>query len=140
VLLNGLFIGLIGVAAWAASALTGKSLGLATMKGSDSLATFFLEWDFTALDWSLFMVVGIPLGSLIATQLHGKSSGKAPHSKRILIAISGGVLMGLSAAVAAGDNVLHGLSGVPLLAVSSLSFMFFVFIGVWVGVWLKWLK
>ncbi|HWR57819.1 MAG TPA: YeeE/YedE thiosulfate transporter family protein [Thermodesulfovibrionales bacterium] len=56
------------------------------------------------------------------------------------LALSGGLLMGLSSAVAAGDNVLHGLSGVPLLAVGSLSFMLFVFIGVWLGVRLKWLQ
>lgn len=48
--------------------------------------------------------------------------------------------MGLSSALAAGDNVFHGLSGVPLLAVSSLSFMCFVFLGVWAGVRLNWLK
>ena len=137
---TGIFIGLIGVIAWIASAMTGRPVGLGTMQGSDSLATFFLEWDLTALDWGFFMVAGIPLGSFIAAQLHGKSPGRPLHSKRVPLALSGGLLMGLSSALAAGDNVFHGLSGVPLLAVSSLSFMCCVFLGVWAGVRLNWLK
>jgi hypothetical protein len=39
--------------------------------------------------------------------------------------------MGICAVVAAGDNVLHGLSGTPILAISSLTFMAFVFAGTW---------
>jgi hypothetical protein len=39
-----------------------------------------------------------------------------------------------------GDNVMHGLSVVPLLAMGCLTFMFCIFIGVWVGVRLGWLK
>jgi hypothetical protein len=137
---TGIFIGSIGVIAWTASAMTGKPVGLGTMQGSDSLATFFLEWDLAALDWGFFMVAGIPLGSFIAAQLHGKSPGRPFHSKRVPLALSGGLLMGVCSALAAGDNVFHGLSGVPLLAVSSLSFMCFVFLGVWAGVRLNWLK
>ena len=38
---TGIFIGLIGVIAWTASAMTGRPVGLGTMQGSDSLATFF---------------------------------------------------------------------------------------------------
>ncbi len=79
---TGLLVGLIGVAAWVASAMTGRPMGLGTAQGSDSLATFFLEFDITALDWSLFVVVGIPLGAFIASQLNGKSPGKPFHSKR----------------------------------------------------------
>jgi hypothetical protein len=137
---TGLLIGLTGVVAWTASAMTGRPSGLGTMQGSDGLATFFLEWDLSALDWSSFMVVGIPLGSFVASQLHGKSPGKPFNSKRIPLALGGGLLMGVSAAVAAGDNVFHGLGGVPLLAVSSLSFMLFVFTGVWAGVRMNWLR
>jgi len=47
--------------------------------------------------------------------------------------------MAISASVATGDNVLHGISGVPILAVSSLSFMLLAFLGVWTGVKLNWL-
>lgn len=137
---TGIFVGLIGVVAWAASAMTGNPTGLGTVQGSDSLATVFLEGDISVLNWSLFVVVGIPIGSFIASRLFGKSPGKPFHSKRLPQTLIGGLLMGFGASVAAGDNVLHGLSGVPLLALSSFVFMLCVFIGVWAGIRLKWLK
>jgi len=39
-----------------------------------------------------------------------------------------------------GDNVLHGLSGLPILAISSIIFMICSFAGVWAGVRLNWLR
>jgi hypothetical protein len=137
---TGLCIGLIGTAAWTVRAIDGKPFGLGTMQGSDGLATLLLEWDLSAINGSLLMVLGIPLGSFIAFRVAGKSPGRPLSSKRIKMALTGGMLMGISAAVAAGDNVLHGLSGVPRLAVSSLSFMLFVFLGVWTGVKIGWFK
>ena len=46
--------------------------------------------------------------------------------------------MGLGAALVDGDKVLHGISGVPLLAANRLSFMLFVFATTWVGLKLGW--
>jgi hypothetical protein len=138
--LTGLAIGVIGVGAWLASAPTGHPSGLGTMVGSDSLATFILERDPTALSWNLFLVVGIPLGSFVASRLHGTSPGTPLRLKRVPQALAGGALMGVCAALAAGDNVLHGLSGVPLLAVGSIVFMVSAFVGVWIGVRLGWLR
>ncbi|MCX5735203.1 MAG: YeeE/YedE family protein [candidate division NC10 bacterium] len=136
---TGLAVGVVGVAAWATSAMTGHPTGLGTVQGSDRLATFILERDVSALDWSLFLVVGIPLGSYIASRFHGASLGRAIPPKRLPQAAIGGLLMGLGASVAAGDNVAHGLGGVPLLAVGSLTFMVCMFLGVWAGVRLRWL-
>ncbi len=137
---TGIFIGLAGVAAWATSALTGHPSGLGTMVGSDSLATLILERDPSAISWNLFLVVGIPVGSFVSTRLHGRSQGYPLHLRRIPHALAGGLLMGMGAAVAAGDNVYHGLSGVPLLAVGSIIFMVCAFLGVWLGVRLNWLR
>jgi len=137
---TGIFLGAVGVSAWVTSAATGRPYGLGTLQGSDNLATFFLERDLTALGWNLFVVVGIPIGSFVASRLHGKPPATAFRSKRILPAISGGLLMGLGATLAAGDNVSHGLSGAPLLAVSSLTFVVAMFAGAWAGIRLGWLR
>jgi hypothetical protein len=136
---TGLALGLVGVATWATSAMTGRPSGLGTAQGSDSLATLILERDVSALDWSLFLLMGIPLGSFIAARLHGASPGRSFRPGRLPLALAGGLLMGLGAALSAGDNIAHGLSGVPLLAVGSLTFMACVFLGVWLGVRLRWL-
>ena len=130
---TGLCIGLISTAAWTVRAVDGKPFGLGTMQGSDGLATVLLEWDLSAVNGSLLMVLGIPLGSFIAARTRGKSPGRPFSSKRIRLALAGGLLMGISASIASGYNVLHGLSGVPILAVSSLSFMLFAFLGILTG-------
>jgi hypothetical protein len=138
--ITGLCIGVIGTVAWTVRAIDGQPFGLGTMQGSDGLATVLLEWDLSAINGSLLMVLGIPFGSFIASRAHGTSPGRPLGSKRIKMALAGGLLMGMSAAIAAGDNVLHGLSGVPVLAISSLNFMVFAFLGVWSGIKFGWLK
>jgi hypothetical protein len=61
-----------------------------TMQGSDGLATLFLELTPRDLDWTAFMVVGIPIGSFVAARLHGKSPGRPLKSERIPMALGGG--------------------------------------------------
>jgi hypothetical protein len=87
---TGLLVGLIGVAAWAGSAFAGKAAGLGTVQGSDSLATFLLERDPSALNWGLFVVVGIPVGSFLASRRHGAPASKPFHLRHIPQAVAGG--------------------------------------------------
>jgi uncharacterized protein len=137
---TGAAIGLVGIAAWTVHAADGKPFGLGMMQGSDGLVSLLLQGDVTGLNGSLFLVLGVPLGSFIAARISGKSPGRPFNPKRIPLSLAGGLLMGVSAAVAMGDNVLHGLSGVPILAVSSFIFMIGAFTGTWVGLKLNWLK
>ncbi len=137
---TGFLLGVVGIAAWVVSALAGHPSGLATSQGADRLATFLLERDLSALNWSVFLVIGIPLGSWIASRLHGASFESTLHAERLPRVLIGGLLMGIGAAIAGGDNVAHGLSGMPLLAWASVTFMAFVFAGVWCGVRLHWLR
>lgn len=137
---TGVAIGLLGTEAWTVHASDGKPYGLGMMQGSDGLVSLLFEGDLKGLDGSLFMVLGVPLGSFIARRLFGKSPGKPLNPKRIPLSLAGGLLMGVSAAIAMGDNVLHGLSGVPILAISSFIFMSSAFAGVWAGIRLNWLR
>jgi uncharacterized membrane protein YedE/YeeE len=80
------------------------------------------------------------LGAYIASVRRGKSPKMPVKSSRIPHAILGGTLMGIGATIAGGDNIFHGLAGVPILALSSIVVMIFIFAGVWVGIQLKWLE
>jgi hypothetical protein len=137
---TGSALGVIGTLAWISSAGVGRPFGIGTLRGSDSIATFFLERDVSALNWNFFMVLGIPVGSFIAARIGTRFHAVDFKLQRIPQAMLGGVFMGFGAAIALGDNMSHGLSGVPLLALSSLAFMLTVFLGVWAGVKLHWLK
>lgn len=138
---SGIALGMVGVFAWLSSSFTGHPTGLGTAQGSINLAALVFEGDLRALNWNLFMVAAIPVGSFIASQMHGITERHKPfHSRRIPQAILGGTMMGIGATVAFGDNILHGLSGVPILGLSSIVVMLFIFAGVWVGVRLGWLN
>ncbi|MBI5649609.1 MAG: YeeE/YedE family protein [Chloroflexi bacterium] len=137
---TGFFLGLVGASAWITSALTGRPYGLGTVQGVDSIATFFLQADWNALNWNAFVVAGIPLGSFIAARVHGIPARRDFLIARLPQAIAGGLLMGIGAAIAAGDNVLHGLSGIPTLAIASLTFIVCMFLGAWLGIRLGWLR
>ncbi|MEW5718615.1 MAG: YeeE/YedE family protein [Chloroflexota bacterium] len=136
---TGIALGIVGALAWIASTLIGQPSGLGTVEGSANIAELILRADLTALDWHFFLVVAIPLGSYIASVRRGKSPALPTKSQRIPQAILGGALMGVGATIAGGDNIFHGLAGVPILALSSIVVMIFVFVGVWVGIKLKWL-
>jgi uncharacterized membrane protein YedE/YeeE len=137
---TGTLIGIIGTLAWISSTWVGRPYGIGTLRGSDSIATFFIQGDVSALNWNFFMVLGIPIGSFIASRRGTRFQAVEFKWERIPQAMLGGMFMGFGATLALGDNIAHGLSGVPLLALSSLSFMIMVFLGVWAGVKIRWLK
>jgi len=137
---TGLALGIVGVIAWITSTMTGHPSGLGTVQGSNNIAELLLRGDLTALNWNFFLVATIPLGAYIASVRRGKSPKMPVKSSRIPHAILGGTLMGIGATIAGGDNIFHGLAGVPILALSSIVVMIFIFAGVWVGIKLKWLE
>jgi uncharacterized protein len=137
---TGFLLGLVAIAAWGVSALAGSPSGLVTSQGAERLATLLLERDPSGLNWSVFLVLGIPLGSWIAARLHGASLESGFRAEHLPRGMVGGLLMGIGAALAGGDNIAHGLGGVPLLAWASVVFMACVFLGVWCGVRLHWLR
>jgi uncharacterized membrane protein YedE/YeeE len=136
---TGIALGIVGTLAWITSTLMGQPSGLGTVEGSANIVELILRGDLGALDWHFFLVVAIPLGSYLASVRRGKTSSLPVKSNRIPQAILGGALMGIGGTIAGGDNIFHGLAGVPILALSSIVVMILVFAGVWVGIKLKWL-
>jgi len=51
-----------------------------------------------------------------------------------------GLAMGFGAALAGGCNIGHGFSGVPTLALSSLTATLFTFFGAWFGNHLRYVR
>lgn len=137
---TGLALGVVGTLAWITSTLTGYPSGLGTVEGSTNVAALILRGEVSALDWHFFLVITIPLGAYLASWRRGKDPAKPLQSRRIPQAILGGALMGLGATIAGGDNIYHGLAGVPILALASIVVMLCVGLGVWVGIKLGWLE
>jgi uncharacterized membrane protein YedE/YeeE len=83
-----------------------------------------------SIDWSWMLIIGIMIGAFLSAYISGTwaliivppefgaAFGTAP-SLRILVALTGGILLGLGARWAGGCTSGHGISGTLQLALSS---------------------
>lgn len=137
---TGCLLGLTGAAMIVASVLTGHSIRPGAVQGTATLTNLLPGGDRRALDYGVFAALGMLGGSALASRRHGRSPGRVHTFERAPRSLAGGALMGLSAALVAGDNMLHGLGGVPLLALGSVAFIAAMVAGVWAGIRLGWLE
>jgi hypothetical protein len=70
--------------------------------------------------WLVAFVLGIVPGSALAARATGRFRARGESPARYAQLATGGVLLGLGAAVAGGCNLGHGVSGLALLNVSSV--------------------
>ena len=133
---TGLVVGLLGVLAVAASWVTGRPYGFGITVSTSHWLRWLFGFDASLLDWESFFVLGIPLGAFIAARLAGEFRWRYPGARQMGRATAGGALMGFGAMVMAGCTIGHGLAGVPLLAMSSLTSTAAIIVGTWAMAWL----
>ncbi|HHI79603.1 MAG TPA: hypothetical protein ENK02_06450 [Planctomycetes bacterium] len=88
-------------------------------------------------NWLVYLTVGVFLGGIIGSMTGGRNDfgtlmgANSDYSKRkrLLMALVGGVLMGIAARFARGCTSGQALSGGALLSVGSWAFMMMVFVG-----------
>lgn len=102
-------IGLIAIAAWPASWATGREFGLGITGPSANIANYLTTADVEMVDWGVFLVVGILVGSLIAALGSQEFRIRVPDAQTIVRSIAGGALMGVGAAWAGGCTIGNGL-------------------------------
>lgn len=102
-------IGVIATLGWILSAASGRNAGLGITTASAKLATFFTTGDISLLDWSVYFVVGLIIGSFIAAKAAGEFRLRVPDATTVVKAILGGVGMGVGAAIAGGCTVGNGM-------------------------------
>jgi len=128
---TGLVIGLLAVVAWVASGLTNRDFGLSFTQPIVSLVSLVVNGDPSGINWATFMVLGVPVGALVAAKITGDFALRMPSPGRLPAQLGGGTLMGLGASLAGGCNIGHGVTGVSALAVSSIVATIFTILGVW---------
>lgn len=102
-------VGIIALIAWPVSESTGRMYGLGITTPSANLVQFFVTGDLKLLDWGVFLVLGIFLGSYIAAKGAREFKWRLPDKKTIRNSIIGGVFMGFGASVAGGCSIGNGL-------------------------------
>jgi uncharacterized membrane protein YedE/YeeE len=136
---GGLVLGVIGTLAWLAAWPTGWHYGIGVVGATGPWVRALFEGQ-QVLNWGSFMVLAMPLGALIAALRHHEFHWQVPDWPSTLRMGTAGLIMGISATVAGGCNVGHGLTGVPTLALSSLAATLFTFLGAAVGNYLRFVR
>ena len=131
----------IGILSWVTFILSDKPIGCSTafartsgmierlFRGRKVLEKEYYKQFVPEVDWEWMLVIGIVIGAFISAKLSGDFAldwvparwaatfGAAPVA-RWVVALMGGVLMGLGARWAGGCTSGHGISGSLQLAVS----------------------
>jgi uncharacterized membrane protein YedE/YeeE len=128
---TGILLGLLGIAAWPLSALSGRAFGMAIVPGSVNALEFISRGDPSWLNWDVFFVLAIPAGAYLAVRQRGEMSSDPVSGTEAAQAFVGGLLLGIGASLAGGCTVGHSLVGLPLLSVGSLVTTLFIILGSW---------
>ncbi|WP_324652507.1 YeeE/YedE family protein [Georgenia sp. H159] len=98
-------IGVIAIVAWPLSTAAGRPSGLGITTPSANTVTFLVTGDIELVDWGVFLILGILVGAFIAARGSGEFRLRVPDATTMVRSISGGVLMGVGAALAGGCTI-----------------------------------
>jgi hypothetical protein len=133
---TGIVIGLISILAFYSSVQSGANYPLRITSGWVTWVKLGLPSVEASINWDAYLVLGIIIGAFIAALIAGEFKWRFPGWKMMGQTLLGGLLMGFGAVCAAGCNVTHILSGLPLLSFGSLLAAISIALGAWLAAYL----
>lgn len=129
----GALIGVIALIAWPASESTGRIGGLGITTPSADIVNFLVTGNEKKLNWGVFLVLGIFVGSYIAAKGSREFRWRLPDLKTILQSFSGGIAMGIGASLAGGCTIGNGLTATAVMSSKGWIALLFTILGVWLA-------
>ena len=102
-------IGLIALLAWLLSVPTGRNFGLGITGPSANIMQFLVTGENKFINWGVFLVIGILIGSFIAAKGSNEFRLRLPDIITLKRSFIGGTLMGIGATLAGGCSIGNGL-------------------------------
>lgn len=127
----GFVIGLIALVAWPASELTGRVGGLGITTPSAHIILYIVTGDTALLNWGVFLVLGILMGSYIAAKGSSEFRWRLPDTVTLGKSSIGGILMGIGASWAGGCTIGNGLTATAVMSSKGWIALLFSILGVW---------
>ncbi|MEG9500095.1 YeeE/YedE family protein [Mannheimia indoligenes] len=106
---TAVLVGLIALLAWPLSNAAGRNFGLGITSPSANVIQYFVFGDDKFINWGVFLVLGILIGSFIAAKLSNEFRFRVPDATTMLRSAGGGALMGIGASLAGGCSIGNGL-------------------------------
>ncbi|KGA97721.1 membrane protein [Alkalihalobacillus alcalophilus ATCC 27647 = CGMCC 1.3604] len=128
---TAVLIGVIAVAAWPLSQATGRMFGLGITAPSANILQYIVTSDTGFINWGVFLVLGIFLGSFIAAKGSREFRFRMPDVKTGLNSASGGLLMGFGASLAGGCSIGNGLVMTAMMTWQGWIGLSFMILGTW---------
>ncbi|AWI51104.1 hypothetical protein DDU33_06250 [Actinobacillus porcitonsillarum] len=128
----GILVGLLAFAAWAVNGLDGKTAGLGITGPSANIVMFLTTGEMKRINWGVFLVLGIMLGSYIAAKGSREFKWRMPDLKTFRNSVVGGLLMGVGASLAGGCTIGNGLTATAVMSAKGWISLFFIMVGVWI--------
>lgn len=129
----GAAVGLIAFIAWPLSSATGRVGGLGITTPSANIVQFLLTGNDGLINWGVYLVLGIFIGSFIAAKGSSEFKWRVPSSNIMISSVVGGILMGIGAGFAGGCTIGNGLTNTSIMLWQGWLGLIFSIIGVWIA-------
>lgn len=137
---TAVLIGLIALLAWPLSEATGRMFGLGITSPTANILQFLVSGESKYINWGVFLVLGIFLGSFIAAKGSREFRVRAADAGTTLRSASGGVLMGFGASIAGGCSIGNGLVMTAMMTWQGWVGLVFMILGVWAASWMLYVR
>ncbi|PAF45240.1 YeeE/YedE family protein [Helicobacter sp. 11S02596-1] len=134
--ITAILVGLIAILAWPLSYASGREFGLGITTPSANLLGFLVTGNLDYIDWGVFLVLGIFMGSFIAAKGANEFKFRLPEKKTLGLNLSGGLLMGFGASLAGGCTIGNGLVNTAIFSYQGWVAVVFFIIGAWLATYL----
>ncbi|MFJ8260551.1 YeeE/YedE thiosulfate transporter family protein [Rummeliibacillus sp. NPDC094406] len=124
-------VGIIAIIAWPLSEATGRNAGLGVTTPSANIVQYLVIGDISYLNWGVFLVLGIFVGSFIAAKASNEFRLRVPDVKTIVSSLFGGIFMGIGASLAGGCTIGNGLVSTAMMTWQGWISLAFMILGVW---------
>ncbi|GED33113.1 membrane protein [Brevibacillus centrosporus] len=129
---TAILVGLIAMLAWPLSEATGRMSGLGITTPSANILQYIVTGDSEKyINWGVFLVLGILIGSFIAAKASREFRFRAPDAKTTISSFSGGILMGFGASLAGGCSIGNGLVMTAMMTWQGWVSLSFIILGTW---------
>ncbi|MEK4523680.1 YeeE/YedE family protein [Psychrobacillus sp. FSL W7-1457] len=133
--ITAVLIGAIAVLAWPLSVATGRIGGLGITTPSANILQYLTTGDTAFINWGVFLVLGIFIGSFIAAKASREFRFRMPDVKTGINSFVGGNLMGFGASLAGGCSIGNGLVMTAMMTWQGWIALAFMILGTWTAVY-----
>jgi len=138
--MTGGLVGVLIAVGWWTSTFGEVPTGITFAINTGQALTYPLVGYPNRVNWSMLLLVGVPVGAFLGAWQSGEFRWKLPPGWSLVQLFAGGLIMGSASILAEGCNITQGLTNSATLAVGSLVAFGAMWVGAYAAVWVLYLR